>query len=71
MIFREVKCPICNKIFIPAELHSYKDTRGNIVCTYHCVLEAERRAEKRHALNRERRKERMNRRRADNESKED
>lgn len=70
MIFREVKCPICNKIFIPAELHSYKDTRGNLVCTYHCVLEAERRAEKRHALNRERRKERMKKKEDGHESKE-
>ena len=59
MIFREVKCPICNKIFIPAELHSYKDTRSQLVCSYHCVLEAERRADERRERNRERRLERM------------
>ena len=59
MNFREAKCPICNKIFIPAELHSYKDTRGNLVCTYSCVLEAERRAEARWGHIREIRIERM------------
>lgn len=41
----ERKCPICKKKFIPAPQHSYKKSNGALVCSYHCVIEGERRAE--------------------------
>lgn len=37
----EKKCPVCGKIFCPAPLHAYK-VKGVLVCTYSCVLKAER-----------------------------
>lgn len=43
----EKKCPICGKNFVPAPYHSYR-SRGRsaaLVCSYHCVLESERREE--------------------------
>ena len=43
-LFKEVKCPVCEKMFIPATLHAYKDRRSPYrrVCSWHCVCESER-----------------------------
>ena len=41
----EKKGPICKKIFVPAPFHSYKKANGALVCSYHCFIECERRAE--------------------------
>jgi hypothetical protein len=41
---REIKCPICGKIFVPAPYHAYRaNHKDALVCSYHCVLESERR----------------------------
>ena len=40
------ECPICGKVFCPAPMHVYKlPNRNTRVCSYHCMLEAERRHE--------------------------
>lgn len=44
----ENKCPVCKKTFIPAPQHMYKIANGQkLVCSYHCMLDDERAAEKR------------------------
>ena len=46
VIMPELKCPICGKWFIPAACHAYKSKckpSGKKVCSWHCVLESERR----------------------------
>lgn len=44
----ERKCPICKKIFVPAPFHSWRvSEKGAMVCSYHCVLESDRRKEER------------------------
>lgn len=37
-------CPICNKSFIPAPYHVYRDkfTTRRMVCSWACVCESER-----------------------------
>lgn len=41
---RTLKCPVCNKKFVPAPYHIYKTSAGGrLVCTYSCVLEYRRR----------------------------
>lgn len=41
--YRDAKCPVCGKNFIPAPLHVYRDKRGSKkVCSWTCVLESER-----------------------------
>ena len=42
---KELKCPICGKIFVPAPEHVYRDKRswhGRFVCSYGCVIKSER-----------------------------
>ncbi len=41
---REVVCPICERVFVPAAEHIYRDKRKShkLVCSYTCVLESER-----------------------------
>ena len=42
---REATCPICNKTFLPAAYHAYKDyKKQRLVCSWHCALESERQA---------------------------
>lgn len=48
--FESRACPICKKPFIPAPLHAYKVNTKNgvkLVCSWHCVMEDERRKEQR------------------------
>lgn len=42
--YRARKCPVCDKEFIPAAEHAYKDRRHpyKLVCSWHCVCESER-----------------------------
>ena len=41
--YRDVKCPICGKNFIPAPLHVYRDRRNSKrVCSWTCVCKSER-----------------------------
>lgn len=48
-VIYERKCPICQKSFIKAPLHIYKDKRSackaEYVCSYHCMLKSEKLAE--------------------------
>lgn len=40
----ELTCPICKKPFVPAAYHAYKTSRhGQLVCSYHCAIESDRR----------------------------
>ena len=39
-----VSCPVCKKNFIPAPFHYYK-VKERRVCSWHCMLEGERRLE--------------------------
>ena len=56
---KEAKCPICNKVFVPAPEHMYKaHDKVRYVCTYHCMLESEKRFEARRAMNMENRRKR-------------
>jgi uncharacterized OB-fold protein len=39
-------CPICGKVYVPAPEHVYHmPARKTRVCSYHCMLEAERKNE--------------------------
>ena len=39
-------CPVCGKVYVPAPEHVYHmPARKTRVCSYHCMLEAERRHE--------------------------
>ena len=40
----QARCPICGKEYIPAVFHSYK-VGNKRVCSWHCVIEGERRIE--------------------------
>lgn len=45
----ERTCPICKKNFIPAPYHVYKEAKkvsARLVCSYHCMLKAEKAREK-------------------------
>jgi hypothetical protein len=42
---REAVCPICNKKYVPAPFHAYKDyKKQRLVCSWSCAVESERRA---------------------------
>lgn len=55
-------CPECGKKFVPAPMHVYHNELDDIVCSYTCMLKAERRAqakieekaERRRQINKER-----------------
>lgn len=40
----EKECPICGKTFIPAPFHVYKTGQGEPICSYHCLLAYQRKA---------------------------
>ena len=41
--YRDVKCSVCGKNFIPAPLHAYRDKRCHKrVCSWTCVCKSER-----------------------------
>lgn len=39
---RQVRCPVCKKMFYPAPLHVYHDSRGRAVCTWGCMVKSEK-----------------------------
>lgn len=42
----EETCPVCGKVYVPAPEHVYHmPARKTRVCSYHCMMEAERRHE--------------------------
>lgn len=42
--FTEIECPVCEKLFIPAYKHAYRDKRVPYkrVCSWGCVCTSER-----------------------------
>lgn len=40
--FKERICPVCKKQFMPAVYHSYRNSQGDLLCSYKCKIRDEK-----------------------------